>query len=263
MILKVSESPRWLILHKHDEKSAGDILKKLNPDENISALISEIKASEHPEARDEKFFTRKYRWPILLAFLLAFFNQLSGINFVLYYAPRIFEMAGLQANTALLSSTGIGLVNLVFTILGMYFIDKMGRRLLMIVGSIGYIVTLSVIAWAFLTNAGGSIVVIFVFGFIASHAVGQGAVIWVFISEIFPNQMRAYGQAWGTGTHWVFAALITAFTLPVIQMLGNNPWILFGFFAFMMFLQLLFTLFLMPETKGVSLEEMEKKLLNK
>jgi len=263
MILKVSESPRWLILHKHDEESAGDILKKLNPDENISALISEIKASEHPEARDEKFFTRKYRWPILLAFLLAFFNQLSGINFVLYYAPRIFEMAGLQANTALLSSTGIGLVNLVFTILGMYFIDKMGRRLLMIVGSIGYIVTLSVIAWAFLTNAGGSIVVIFVFGFIASHAVGQGAVIWVFISEIFPNQMRAYGQAWGTGTHWVFAALITAFTLPVIQMLGNNPWILFGFFAFMMFLQLLFTLFLMPETKGVSLEEMEKKLLNK
>jgi len=263
MILKVSESPRWLILHKHDEESAGDILKKLNPDENISALISEIKASEHPEARDEKFFTRKYRWPILLAFLLAFFNQLSGINFVLYYAPRIFEMAGLQANTALLSSTGIGLVNLVFTILGMYFIDKMGRRLLMIVGSIGYIVTLSVIAWAFLTNAGGSIVVIFVFGFIASHAVGQGAVIWVFISEIFPNQMRAYGQAWGTGTHWVFAALITAFTLPVIQMLGNNPWILFGFFAFMMFLQLLFTLFLMPETKGVSLEEMETKLLNK
>ncbi|MBK8547792.1 MAG: sugar porter family MFS transporter [Saprospiraceae bacterium] len=263
MILKVSESPRWLILHKHDEKSAGDILKKLNPDENISELISEIKASEHPEARDEKFFTRKYRWPILLAFLLAFFNQLSGINFVLYYAPRIFEMAGLQANTALLSSTGIGLVNLVFTILGMYFIDKMGRRLLMIVGSIGYIVTLSVIAWAFLTNAGGSIVVIFVFGFIASHAVGQGAVIWVFISEIFPNQMRAYGQAWGTGTHWVFAALITAFTLPVIQMLGNNPWILFGFFAFMMFLQLLFTLFLMPETKGVSLEEMETKLLNK
>ncbi len=262
MILRVSESPRWLILHKHDEKSAGDILAKLNPDHDVALIIEDIKASEHKDAATDKFFTKKYRWPIFLAFLLAFFNQLSGINFVLYYAPRIFEMAGLGASTALLSSTGIGFTNLIFTILGMYLIDRVGRRTLMLVGSIGYIVTLSVIAWAFMTNAGGEIVVIFVFGFIASHAIGQGAVIWVFISEIFPNQMRAYGQSWGTGTHWVFAALITAFTLPVIKMLGDNPWMLFGFFAFMMFLQLLFTLFMMPETKGVSLEDLEKKLLN-
>jgi MFS transporter, SP family, xylose:H+ symportor len=137
----------------------------------------------------------------------------------------------------------------------------MGRKKLMIIGSIGYIITLSVIAWAFMTNAGGTVVVIFVFGFIAAHAVGQGAVIWVFISEIFPNSMRAFGQAWGTGIHWIFAALITAFTLPVISMLGDNPWPLFAFFGFMMFLQLLFTLFMMPETKGVSLEDLEKKLL--
>jgi sugar porter (SP) family MFS transporter len=263
MVLKVPESPRWLILRKHDEKSAGDILSKLNPNHNITELINEIKASEHADAKTEKFFTRKYRWPILLAFLLAFFNQVSGINFVLYYAPRIFEMAGLGASNALLSSAGIGVINLIFTILGMFLIDKLGRRILMIVGSIGYIVTLAVIAWAFKTNAGGAVVVVFVFGFIASHAVGQGAVIWVFISEIFPNQMRAYGQSWGTGTHWVFAALITAFTLPVIKMLGDNPWILFAFFGFMMFLQLLFTLFMMPETKGVSLEDLEKKLLHK
>jgi len=261
MILKVSESPRWLLLHKHDEKSAADILAKLNPGEDIQALIQDIKASEKVGARSEKFFTKKYSLPILLAFLLAFFNQVSGINFVLYYAPRIFEMAGLGASTALLSSIGIGITNLVFTILGVYLIDRMGRKKLMIIGSIGYIITLSVIAWAFMTNAGGTVVVIFVFGFIAAHAVGQGAVIWVFISEIFPNSMRAFGQAWGTGIHWIFAALITAFTLPVIGMLGDNPWPLFAFFGFMMFLQLLFTLFMMPETKGVSLEELEKKLL--
>jgi MFS transporter, SP family, xylose:H+ symportor len=261
MILKVSESPRWLLLHKHDEKSAADILAKLNPGEDISALIQDIKSSEKEGARAEKFFTKKYSLPILLAFLLAFFNQVSGINFVLYYAPRIFEMAGLGASTALLSSIGIGITNLVFTILGVYLIDRMGRKKLMIIGSIGYIITLSVIAWAFMTNAGGTVVVVFVFGFIAAHAVGQGAVIWVFISEIFPNSMRAFGQAWGTGIHWIFAALITAFTLPVISMLGDNPWPLFAFFGFMMFLQLLFTLFMMPETKGVSLEDLEKKLL--
>ncbi|MBC8172294.1 MAG: sugar porter family MFS transporter [Chitinophagales bacterium] len=261
MILKVSESPRWLILHKQDEKSAKEILSRLNPGEDITALVNEIKASEHEGARTEKFFTKKYSLPIMLAFLLAFFNQLSGINFVLYYAPRIFEMAGLGASTALLSSIGIGVTNLIFTVIGVYLIDRVGRKRLMLIGSIGYVVTLSVIAWAFMTDAGGAIVVIFVFGFIASHAVGQGAVIWVFISEIFPNSMRAFGQAWGTGIHWIFAALITAITLPVIKMLGDNPWPLFAFFAFMMILQLLFTIFMMPETKGVSLEEIEKKLL--
>ena len=172
-------------------------------------------------------------------------------------------MAGLGAQTALLSSIGIGFTNLIFTMLGVYLIDRVGRKKLMLIGSIGYIVTLSVISWAFMTNASGEIVVIFVFGFIASHAVGQGAVIWVFISEIFPNSMRAFGQAWGTGIHWIFAAIITAFTLPVITLLGENPWPLFAFFACMMVMQLLFTLFMMPETKGISLEDLEKKLLHK
>ena len=224
-------------------------------------MIREIKESAHPEGQKEKFLTKRYRWPILLAFLLAFFTQVSGINFVLYYAPRIFEMAGLEATNALLSSAGIGLVNLIFTMAGVYLIDRSGRRHLMLIGSVGYIVALSMIAWAFKTDAGGAFVVVFVFGFIAAHAIGQGAVIWVFISEIFPNQVRAYGQAWGTGVHWVCAALITAFTLPVIKMLGDNPWKLFAGFAGMMVLQLLFTLFIMPETKNISLEELEKKIL--
>jgi SP family xylose:H+ symportor-like MFS transporter len=260
-ILRVKESPRWLIINKKDEAAALDVLESLNPGEDCKAMVAEIKSSVHEDAHKEKFFTRKYRWPIMLTFLLACFNQLSGINFVLYYAPRIFEMAGLGAETALLSSVGIGVINLVFTMVGVYLIDRSGRKRLMLMGSIGYIVTLSVISWAFMTSAGGEIVVFFVFGFIAAHAIGQGAVIWVFISEVFPNQMRSYGQSWGTGTHWVFAALITAFTLPVIHMLGDNPWILFAFFAAMMVLQLLFTIFIMPETKGISLEELEKKVL--
>ena len=269
MVLTVPESPRWLILKKKDTTKAKAILMQIQSiedtqsghlDKKVDDLIAEIKYSDQ-KAGSDKFFSGKYNFPILLAFLIAFFNQVSGINFVLYYAPRIFEMAGLGASTALLSSTGVGVVNLIFTLLGVYLIDRLGRKTLMLLGSLGYILTLSAIAWAFMTGASGNLVVIFVFGFIASHAIGQGAVIWVFISEIFPNQVRASGQALGTGTHWVFAALITAITLPIIKMLGDNPWKLFAFFAGMMVLQLFYTLFLMPETKGVSLEDLEKRLV--
>ena len=260
LVSGVPNSPRWLILRKNDELNAGNILKTLDPDLDVEKKIIEIRHSKE-EVSDDKFISKKYSFPILLAFLLAFFNQLSGINFVLYYAPRIFEMAGLGASTALLSSTGVGLINLIFTMLGIYLIDRAGRKTLMFWGSIGYIASLSALAWAFMTGASGFLVVVFVFAFIASHAVGQGAVIWVFISEIFPNEVRAFGQAWGCGVHWVFAALITATTLPIIKMLGDNPWKLFAFFAFMMILQLLYVLFMMPETKGVSLEELKKKLI--
>lgn len=259
LVLTVPESPRWLVLKKKDEATARKILTTLNPDGNINQLVAEIKQTK--ATKQDRIFSGKYNFSILLAFLIAFFNQVSGINFVLYYAPRVFELAGLGASTALLSSIGVGLVNLVFTFFGVYLIDRVGRKQLMLWGSIGYIITLSALAWAFFTNAGGTFVVVFVFGFIASHAIGQGAVIWVFISEIFPNQVRAHGQALGTGTHWVFAALITATTLPIIKVLGNNPWKLFAFFAGMMVLQLFYTLFLMPETKGISLEELEKKLV--
>ena len=260
MVTTVPRSPRWLILKANAEEEARSIMQILNPQQNIHDQVQNIRASADSKSK-ETLFSSKYSFPLLLAFLLAFFNQLSGINFVLYYAPRIFEMAGLGASTALLSSTGVGLVNLIFTLFGVYLIDRAGRRQLMLYGSIGYILTLSALAWAFMTGASGIFVVCFVFAFIASHAIGQGAVIWVFISEIFPNQVRAYGQAWGTGVHWILAALITALTLPVIKMLGDNPWKIFAFFAGMMVLQLIYTLFLMPETKGKSLEELHKSII--
>ena len=209
----------------------------------------------------ETIFMKKYRFPLILAFLIAFFNQWSGINAFLYYAPRIFELAGLGESTALLSSIGIGVTNLVFTLIGIYLIDRLGRKQLMYFGSIGYIISLSLVSAAFFLNWTGMAVPIFLFVFIASHAIGQGAVIWVFISEIFPNHLRGSGQAFGCSTHWVLAALIPSFVPFLFGKIG--PGIVFGFFAFMMVLQLLWVFFMMPETKGISLEELGKKLIRK
>lgn len=259
MVFAIPRSPRWLVLKKHNIEEAKSVLEWVNPDDHVDDQIAAIQASEHAGA-EARLFSGKYRFPIILAFLLAFFNQLSGINFVIYYAPRIFEAAGLASSTALLSSVGIGVVNLLFTMLGITLIDKAGRKQLMYIGSIGYITTLAVVSWAFYTGAGGIIVVIFLFGFIASHAIGQGAVIWVFISEIFPNTVRAMGTSLGTGTHWVFAALITVFTLFFMDILGDNPAPLFAFFSFMMVLQLIFVWRMMPETKNKTLEELELEL---
>lgn len=259
LVTTVPESPRWLVLVKNDTKSAAAILKQINPEIDVETEIKAIKNSVVQKV-ESNFFSKKYQFPILLAFLLAFFNQLSGINFVIYYAPRIFEAAGLEAGTALLSSVGIGTVNLVFTMLGMYLIDISGRKMLMLIGSFGYILTLAAVAWAFNTGAEGFFVVFFIFGFIAAHAIGQGAVIWVFISEIFPNKVRAHGMSLGSGTHWVFAALITLVTLFFMDQNANNPAPLFVFFSGMMVLQLLFVVFMMPETKGVPLEELQEKL---
>lgn len=259
LVFRIPNSPRWLVIHKKDESGAKEIITQLDPGQNAEQEILAIRLTE-TEDKGYGFFSGHYKFPIILAFLLAFFNQLSGINFVIYYAPRIFEAAGLASSTALLSSVGIGAVNLIFTMLGVLLIDRAGRKTLMLYGSIGYIITLSVVSWAFYTSAGGVIIVLFLFGFIASHAVGQGAVIWVFISEIFPNHVRASGQSFGTGVHWVFAALITLFTLFFMDILGDNPAPLFGFFAFMMVLQLLFVVKMMPETKGKSLEELGQEL---
>ncbi|MEO5905341.1 MAG: MFS transporter, partial [Saprospiraceae bacterium] len=198
--------------------------------------------------------------PILLAFLLASFNQLSGINFVIYYAPRIFEAAGIGADTALLSSVGIGMINLLFTLLGMYLIDRAGRKKLMLIGSIGYIISLTMVSIIFFReDFSGFDVPIYLFLFIASHAIGQGAVIWVYISEIFPNQVRSAGQSLGTSTHWIFAALITLMMPYVLNKISGGP--IFAFFAVMMVLQLLFVILMMPETKGISLEDLQKKLI--
>lgn len=261
MVFGIPNSPRWLAVYKKDHEKAQQTLALLDPSGQSSHILEDIEGHESDlPQKGDSFFSGRYNFSILLAFLVAFFNQVSGINFVIYYAPRIFESAGLASSTALLSSVGIGVVNLLFTMLGIMLIDKWGRKQLMLYGSIGYITTLSVVSWAFYTGAGGTIVVLFLFGFIASHAIGQGAVIWVFISEIFPNHVRASGQSFGTGVHWVFAALITLFTLFFMDLLGDNPAPLFAFFAVMMVLQLVFVLRIMPETKGKTLEELEDEL---
>ncbi|MCX2718976.1 sugar porter family MFS transporter [Lentiprolixibacter aurantiacus] len=264
MVLKTPNSPRWLILRKHDEKAALAVLEYLSNKEHAQEKLIEIKNTDTTDAGQEKLFTSRFKKPLILAFLLAFFNQLSGINFVLYYAPEILERAGLAARESLFSSISIGIVNLIFTLIGIRLIDYLGRRQLMKIGSLGYIVSLAMVGWCFYSGASSTLLLVFILVFIASHAIGQGAVIWVFISEIFPNRVRAYGQSWGTGTHWVFAALITLLTPIFLDadkgIFRDNPWPIFIFFAFMMVLQLLFVLFMMPETKGVSLEALEKKL---
>ncbi len=257
-VLGVPNSPRWLALRKNDEEGALKILRQLNPTENIKQLLEEIKSSGKRATRGE-FFTKKYSFPIILAFLIAFFNQFSGINFVLYYAPRIFEQAGMSTSDVLGASVPIGIAMVIFTVFGMYLIDKVGRKQLMYYGSVGYILSLAGVAWAFFSGAEGSLVVIFVVAFIAAHGIGQGTVIWVFISEIFPNAVRDYGMSLGAGTHWVCAALITLLTPTVLSTFSGGT--IFAFFSGMMVLQLLFVWKLMPETKNKSLEELEKELL--
>ena len=259
MALTIPRSPRWLLLNGHHDE-ASQIVSQLYPDQSVEDIVSEIEESQqqHHDSK-ENIFMKKYRLPLMLAFLIAFFNQLSGINAFLYYAPRIFEEAGLEKSSALLSSIGIGVTNLIFTLIGVALIDRLGRKKLMYIGSIGYIISLSLVAMAFFLNWEGMAVPIFLFLFIASHAIGQGAVIWVFISEIFPDQLRASGQAFGCGTHWVLAAIIPSLVPLLFAKVGAGA--VFAFFAFMMFLQLLFVIFMMPETKGISLEDLEKQLI--
>lgn len=263
LVLRVPETPRWLVLKKKDNESALRILAlTLNPKEAAETL-EEIKLDLKEVKKKETIFTAKYKFPLMLAFLLAFFNQWSGINFILYYAPQILEMAGLAGKESLKNSVLIGGTNLIFTLLGMRLIDGSGRKALMYIGSVGYIVSLAMVAWAFYSGANSYFLLTFIMLFIASHAVGQGAVIWVFISEIFPNAVRAAGQSFGTGTHWVFAAIITLLGPVFIDIFKENPWPIFAFFSFMMVLQLLYVHFMMPETKGISLEDLEKKILHR
>lgn len=254
------ESPRWLIVHGGRRKEGMEVFRKINPDfteEQILRLTDSVEESAGDRTVRAKFFTRRLRVPIMLAILIAFFNQLSGINAVLYFAPRIFEWTGLAKDAALLQSVGIGVVNIFCTYLGLYLIDKLGRRTLLYIGSVGYILSLGICAWAFYAKS-YAIVPICIFAFIGAHAIGQGAVIWVFISEIFPNRNRAAGQALGSSTHWFFAASLTLAFPKMVEMLP--PAAIFGFFAFMMCLQLLWVKLMVPETKNVPLEEMEKLL---
>lgn len=252
-------SPRWLVAKGLLEESRA-VLDRVGTDTgNVEAELASIQRSLSEDARSlrEPFFQRKYLRPIMLAVMIAMFNQLSGINALIYYTQRIFIMAGAEGTSALGQSVIIGLVNLVFTMAALLVIDHFGRRKLMLVGSIGYIVSLSVVAWGFYSGTGGWMVLTGFIVFIAAHAFGQGAVIWVFISEIFPNALRARGQALGSFTHWIMAALISQTFLMFAERLG---WRIFAIYGLCMVGQLAWVLLAMPETKGVPLEEMQQRL---
>jgi len=254
------ESPRWLLSRKGDREGGLQVLQRIEPDVSkaeIAAQADEIIAASSEQASAGHFWTTRLRKPILLAILIAFFNQMSGINAILYFAPRIFELTGLAAKAALLQSIGIGVTNLVFTFVGLWLIDRLGRRTLLYIGSFGYITSLGLVAWAFFTGH-FSIVPACIFAFIAAHAIGQGAVIWVFISEIFPNRHRAEGQTLGSFTHWIFAALLTTFFPRMVSAFPTGY--VFLFFTSMMVLQLIWVKTMVPETKGVPLEEIQRQL---
>ena len=258
MTLGIPRSPRWLFLQNKIEE-AKTIIRQAYVKEDADALIHEISQDQNVIEENESIFKPRYRFILKLAFMIAFFNQFSGINAFLYYAPRIFEEGGLGESTALLSSVGIGLINLIFTLIGINLIDRLGRKTLMYFGSVGYIISLSLIAASFLLSWEGLALPVFLFVFIASHAIGQGAVIWVFISEIYPNHLRSAGQSFGTSTHWVLAAIIPSLVPVLFASIGAG--VVFAIFAFMMVLQLLFVYFWMPETKGVSLESLAQQLI--
>ncbi|MFN4974137.1 MAG: sugar porter family MFS transporter [Bacteroidota bacterium] len=267
LVFGIAESPRWLLTQKNDAQKAKDILRKsgvIDVDAAVASMLANPDNEEHT-GRPAELFNKKNSRLVGLAFLIAFFNQLSGINFILYYAPEILEQAGLAARESLFNSIAIGSTNLVFTFVGLFLIDRLGRKTLLLIGSLGYIISLSMVAYAFYSEAGPIFLMTFLLMFIAAHAVGQGAVIWVFLSEIFPTRIRSAGQSFGASIHWIFAAIITLVTPLFLDrkegIFKDDPWPIFAFFAGMMVLQLLWVLTRVPETKGISLEELEKKLM--
>jgi sugar porter (SP) family MFS transporter len=260
MCFSLPESPRWLMVHGGRRGDGVAVFRQLNPGLSIAELddlADTVAASVGDRATAAKFFTRRLKVPILLAILVAFFNQLSGIGAILFFAPRIFEWTGLGKSASLLQSVGIGVTNLVFTYAGLWLIDRLGRRTLLYIGSFGYIASLGTCAWAFAAES-YAIVPLCIFAFIAAHAVGQGTVIWVLISEIFPNRNRAAGQALGSFTHWFFCATLTLVFPAAVA--AFPPAAIFGFFCLMMVVQLVWVRLMVPETMGVPLEEMQQKL---
>jgi len=256
MALRLPESPRWLILI-NDQVTAKTVMLQANPDmddEMVDKTIRDIAEVASNSTSGGRFFTWRLRRPIFLAFGLACLNQLSGINAILYYAKRIFTKVGFGAEAALVQGIGVGLCNLFATLVGVYLIDKSGRRTLLQIGSVGHIISLSLISLGFYLEF-FYLVMPMVFAFIFFFAIGQGTVIWVFLAEIFPNAQRGQGQAFGSLTHWVMCALITQFFPPLTEALSE--YVVFGIFAVFMTIQLIFVQTSMPETKGLSLEQVQ------
>jgi sugar porter (SP) family MFS transporter len=277
MVFLVPESPRWLVKnHQSDEAekvlvSIGESNPRLalkNIEESLaftSGSPIELSAGSRADpGRHESVFNGKYNKPILYVVLLAMFNQLSGINAIMYYAPRIFEMTGLARDTALLQAVSIGATNMIFTLLAISVIDRFGRKTLLIIGSVGMVIALGLVAWTFYTQAfGGYAVMLYLVGFIAFFAFSQGAVIWVFMAEIFPNKVREQGQTLGSFTHWIMAVVIS-WAFPIIaESSENGGFYSFLLFAVMMLLHGIFAWKVIPETKGKSLEGIQKEVVRR
>lgn len=256
LLYTVPESPRWLMARGR-EKEAGNVLDSIG-EKNVAKELSEIKNSlTDTKGSGDRLFQKKYWRPILYAFLIATFNQLSGINAILYYAPRIFEMSGLFRDSAMIQSIIIGVTNLTFTMIGMILIDKMGRKKLIYIGSVGMTISLALVARGFyLEVVTGYYMLACLMSFIAFFAISLGAVIWVLISEIFPNNVRSKGQVFGSTTHWVWSALLS-WMFPIF--IGTGGTIIFSIFAIMMALSFFFA-WKLPETKNKSLEQIQKEL---
>jgi sugar porter (SP) family MFS transporter len=259
LVRSIPESPRWLALN-HEVDKAIPVMQRIG-EENPEAAIREIQQSVEKTDTSERLFQSKYRKPIIFAVLLAMFNQLAGINAIIYYAPRIFEMAGFDKSNSFLQPILLGAANLVFTLLAMSVIDRFGRKRLLIIGSFGMILFLGLTAMAFKDpGVADKNVIFYLIGFIAFFAFSQGAVIWVFISEIFPNSVRSQGGSLGSFTHWVMAAIISWAFPIVVEGSPLGGYYSFIFYTIMMVIHLIFVWKFLPETKGRSLEEIQKEL---
>jgi sugar porter (SP) family MFS transporter len=265
LVRTIPESPRWLVLNNRDAEAKNIFDKTGEPD--ALAIIKEEHALAQKGTK-ESLWSGKFNRPVFYAVILAMFNQLSGINAIIYYAPRIFEMAGFDKANAFQQSVYIGAANLLFTLIAMSVIDKFGRKKLLLIGSVGMIAFLALTAMAFNSEGGASkSVIVYLIGFIASFAFSQGAVIWVFISEIFPNSVRSQGGSLGSFTHWIMAAIIS-WLFPIFAAWAKNlhgketdgGYYSFIFFSVMMFLHLIFVWKVLPETKGKSLEQIQKEI---
>lgn len=257
LLYLIPRSPRWLV-QKGRLAEARDVLRTIEG-EGFEAELADIVHSIQSEedARHHRFFTWRYRYPIFLAVTVAMFNQLAGINSILYYLNDIFSRAGFSTLSGDIQAVIIGATNLTFTLIAMSVIDKLGRRRMLLIGSVGTCACLAIIATLFSTRSHERLLIFPLMAYIAFFAFSQGAVIWVYISEVFPNAVRARGQSLGSFTHWFMTAALS-WAFPLLS--AHSAAVPFGFFSAMMALQFFVVLFAFPETRGITLEDMQKKL---